>query len=412
MHQETIRREVEKLYRAHFGNLIASLLYSSSLIDPETAEDIVHDAFSSAIADWNKNGIPINTTGWLYKVCKHKALNKIRKDKVVIEHAKKTNPDSTEIKFSESVLEDQQLKLLFACAHPDLSPKVQVVITLKYVVNLRVEAIAGTLGMTIDSLDKLLVRARQKIRNEKILLEEPQPSALKPRLPIVHKIIYLIFNEGYKSSSGKEIIREELCEEALLLNKAILDAGLGNKVSEALYALMLFNSARFKSRFSAAGEILDLENQDRTLWNKELISLACEFLARARDEVISEYHLEAAIAYFHCMTPCFDLTDWTSIANLYAKLQRVKPNPFVELNYAIALYNSGDKESAFSKLHALERHPFFSQYYLLNCTLGKLYQQERDQSLSQRYYLRALQQTNFEKEKDFIRKKIDELNRS
>jgi RNA polymerase sigma-70 factor (ECF subfamily) len=407
--QNPVQREIDKLYKAHFGKLIASLLYSSSAIDPEAAEDIVHDAFSSAITDWTKNGIPLNATGWIYKVCKHKALNKIKKDKLAQDHAKNVSVQTAEIKFTESVLDDQQLKLLFVCAHPDLSPKVQIVITLKYVINLRVEAIAKTLGMTVDGVDKLLLRARLRIKDEAILLQEPRLSALKPRLSIVHKIIYLIFNEGYKSSWGKEILREELCEEALLLNKALLDSQLGNSETDALYALMLFNSARFKSRFAPSGEVLDLEMQDRSLWSKDLIMMGCHHLMRAKDQAISQYHLEASIAYFHCRAETFQATDWKSIANLYARLLNGNSNPFVELNYAIALYNAEEKSTAFALLHRLERHPFLSQYYLLNCTLGKLYQQERNSPVARQFYLKALQQTPFEKEKDFVKKRMSEL---
>lgn len=203
---DKVQQEVDRLYKEHFGKLVASLLYSSRDIDPETAEDMVQDSFSSALINWRQQGIPLNGTGWIYKVCKNKALNKIKRDKRVEGLSENTNLESVEIKFSESVLDDQQLKLLFACAHPDLSPKVQVVITLKYVVNLRVEAIAKILAMTIDGVDKLLLRARQKIKDEKILLEEPDPAAFQLRLPSVHKILYLIFNEGYKTSWGKEIL--------------------------------------------------------------------------------------------------------------------------------------------------------------------------------------------------------------
>jgi RNA polymerase sigma factor (sigma-70 family) len=186
---DAVQQAVDKLYKTHFGKMVASLLYSSRNIDPETAEDIVQDSFSAALSDWTHQGIPINATGWIYKVCKHKALNRIKKHKRTEALSENTNPGMVETRFSESVLDDHQLKLLFACAHPDLSPKVQVVITLKYVANLKVESIAKSLAMTIDGVDKLLLRARQKIMNEKILLEEPVPSAVKPWLPSVHKII-------------------------------------------------------------------------------------------------------------------------------------------------------------------------------------------------------------------------------
>ena len=407
---ENVQRAIDKLYREHFGKMVAILLCSFRDFDLETAEDIVQDSFTAALLNWSQQGIPINTKGWIYKVCRHKALNKIKRDERIEEFSEELNAATVETKFSESVLDDQQLKLLFACAHPDLSPKAQVVITLKYVVNLKAEAIAKVLAMSIDGVDKILIRSRQKIKDEKILLEEPVPSALKPRLTIVHKLIYLIFNEGYKSSSGKEILREELCEEALLLNKSLMDAGLADSETFALHALMLFNSARFKSRFGASGELLDLEQQDRSLWNKELISLGNYFHHQSQSETISTYHIEASIACLHCMAGNFVSTDWKTISGLYAHLLKFNSNPFVELNYAIALYYSGQKQTSFELLNQLQLHPFLSQYYLLNSALGKFYHLEADDVKAKQFLLKAYNQTNFEKEKDFIRKMISGLN--
>ncbi|HEX8059705.1 MAG TPA: sigma-70 family RNA polymerase sigma factor, partial [Cyclobacteriaceae bacterium] len=265
---DKVQNVVDQLYRNHFGKMVATLLYCSRDIDPDTAEDIVHDSFSEALVQWRLKGIPLNTNGWIYTVCRNKALNKIKKDKRLSFTESNQDLSGADIKFSDSLIEDHQLKLLFACANPALAPKTQVVITLKYVVNLKIEAIASVLGMTIDGVDKLLTRARQKIKDESILLEEPNVDAWKPRVPIVHKVIYLIFNEGYKSSSGKEIIRRELCEEALIINKALLDSEIGTKETAALHSLMLFNCSRFDSRFDSNGDMVELEKQDRSLWNK------------------------------------------------------------------------------------------------------------------------------------------------
>ncbi len=390
--------------------MVASLLYSSRDINLETAEDIVQDSFSAALKDWEKNGLPINATGWLYKVCKHKALNRIRKDKRTQGYTEDMDLQAVEIKFAETAFDDQQLKLLFACAHPDLTPKTQVVITLKYVANLKVEAIAKILAMSIDGIDKILLRARQKIKDEKILLEEPVSTALKPRLPIVHKILYLIFNEGYKSSWGKEILREELCEDALLMTKGLIDNGIANQDTAALYALMLFNSARFKSRFGASGEVLDLEQQNRSRWNTDLILLATDFLLQSRNEKLSTYHLEASIVFIHCTAKSFKATDWNTITQLYEQLLRGNPNPFVELNYAIALYYDGQKNRAFAILNQLHRHPFFNQYCLLNITLGKFHHLEGDDTKAKQFLTQAYGLTTFGLEKDFIQKMINDLN--
>ena len=389
--------------------MVSSLLYFSQNIDLESAEDLVQDAFASAITSWRENGIPNNPGGWIFKVCRNKALNKIKQGEKVRGFFENEDFDAIETKQSESPIDDQQLKLLFACAHPDFSPKVQVVITLKYVINLKVEAIAKILGMTIDGVDKLLLRARQKIRDEKILFTEPDLHFLKYRIPIVHKIIYLIFNEGYKSSWGKEIIREELCEDALLMNKALLESGVGNKETAALHAMMLFNAARFKARFGSDGELLDLEEQDRSLWNKEVILYASKFLSQSQGGEISSYHYEAAIAYLHCSAKNFKVTDWLSISKLYHQLLENNPNPFVEMNYAIALYYAGQKKKAFDILHQLQQKPFLNQYYLLNAALGKINLLEGNDTKAKSYFEKTLKQTDSPSEKEYIQKLIDKL---
>jgi RNA polymerase sigma-70 factor (ECF subfamily) len=412
---DTVQQEVNNLYKERFGQMVASVLFMSKDIDPETAEDIVQDSFTAALVSWRANGIPDNKSGWIYTVCRNKALNLFKKEKRIRPLTENIgtlteNLNTVEVEngFSESILDDHQLKLLFACAHPDLAPKTQVVITLKYVINLKVEAIAKSLGMSIDGVDKLLVRARQKIRDEKIILEEPAADELKSRLPSVHKVIYLIFNEGYKSSAGNELLREELCEEALLLNKSLLDSSLVNSDTKALQALMLFNSARFKSRFGSEGELVALEDQDRSLWNEELISLGNYFFNKSQSGPVSSYHLEASIAYLHCAAKNFQSTDWQTIAGLYKRLLYKYKNPFVELNHAIALYYAGQKQDSFNILHSLEAHPFLGRYFLLNAALGKFHQMEGRDDLARKYLQTALRQTAFEEEKTFIRKMINE----
>jgi RNA polymerase sigma-70 factor (ECF subfamily) len=404
------QQAADNLYKTHFGKLVASMLQFSRDINLETAEDIVQDSFLAALTGWGKTGVPDNPAGWIYNVCRNKALNKIKRDKKFKNPFEKNEAIAEETEYSESVFDDQQLKLLFSCANPRLSPKAQVVITLKYVVNLKVEAIAKVLGMTIDGVDKLLIRARQKIKMENIFLKEPLPSSLRSRLPVVHKILYLIFNEGYKSSWGKELLREELCEEALLMTRFLLETSLHNKDTKALYALMLFNAARFKSRFGASGELMDLEEQDRSLWNKDLIALANNFLKQSAGDTASSYHYEASIAYLHCKAKNFESIDWVTISNLYMQLLQSSLNPFVELNYAIALYFSGEKEKAFKILNSLQQKSLICQYYFLNAALGKLNFLEGDYSTAKEFYSKTLDQTNSRVEKDFILGMIRKIN--
>jgi RNA polymerase sigma factor (sigma-70 family) len=406
---DKVQQEVDRLYKSHFGKMVSSMLDFSRDIDLETAEDLVQDSFSAALVAWRKDDIPSNPAGWIFTVCRHKALNKIKEGKRFSNLFQEEVTPPGDAGNPRSVFDDYQLRLLFACAHPDLSPKVQVVITLKYVVNLKVEAIAKILGLTVDGVDKLLVRARQKIREEKNLLAEPDMNALQPRVPVVHKIIYLIFNEGYKSSWGKELIREELCEEALLLGRALQNSKVGNEETAVLYALMLFNAARFKARFGPSGELLDLGEQDRSLWNRDLIQLGCSYIQQTRKGPASSYHYEAAIAYLHCTAKDFSSTDWPAITRLYLQLLRLHPNPFVELNYAIALYYAGQKSQALDILNNLRQHPFLSQYYLLNAALGKIHFLEGDFPNAKKYWEKTLGQTNSQPEMEFIQKMINKI---
>jgi len=406
---DEVRLEADQLYKSHFGKMISSLLRFSNDIDLKTAEDLVQDSFSAALTSWEKDGLPVNPAAWLFRVCKNKALNKIKESKKFSELFVDEAVYPGDPVLAVFPLDDQQLILLFACAHPDLSPKVQVVITLKYVVNLKVEAIAKILGMTIDGIDKLLVRVRQKIKDEKIFFFEPVAEELESRIHIVHKILYLIFNEGYKSSWGKELIREELCEEGLLMTRALLKSTIGNKETSALYALMLFNASRFKGRFGTHGELLDLEEQDRASWNRDLIGLAFYHLELSRGELISAYHYEASIAGIHCSAESFAATDWKAITILYTCLLKINPNPFVELNYAIALYYSGQKNEALAILHKLETEPFFSQYYLLHASLGKIYFAEGNHILAKKYFTDTLTLTSSPAEKGFIQRLLEKV---
>jgi RNA polymerase sigma factor (sigma-70 family) len=406
---DIVQIEVDKLYKSQFGKMLSSLLRFSNDIDLESAEEIVQDTFSAALVSWKKDRLPVNPEAWLFKVSRNRALNKIKETKRFSKKMTEVSVGPEDVVVHDTPLDDQQLILLFACAHPDLAPKVQVVITLKYVVNLKVEAIARILGLTIDGIDKMLLRARQKIRDERILFHEPSAAALKSRIGSVHKILYLIFNEGYKSSWGKELIREELCEEALIMTRALCKSVIGTHESKALYALMLFNAARLKARFGRDGELLDLEEQDRTLWDRDLIHLAMANLTAARSSAISSYYCEAAIAGLHCAAESFMATDWNTITQIYKQLLGIQTNPFVELNYAIALYYGGYKVQALGILHDLEKQAFLGQYYLLHASLGRIYAAEGNKDLARSYFRNTLDLTNAPDEIAFVQRLINKM---
>lgn len=413
---DIVREVVDGLYKSHYGKLVATLISRYQGIPLETVEDIVQDSFAAALAAWTADSLPANPAGWVFTVCRNKAINRIKEEKNRwLRLDEQSGPDD-EVAAGDRAgwdgdggAADLPVKLLFACAHPDLSPKIQVVITLKYVANLKVDAIAGALGMTADAVEKMLFRARRKIREEGILLTGPAPGPSASRLPTVHKIIYLIFNEGYNPSSGEEAVNEDLCEEALLLAKELMDHRLGDTDTAALYALMLFNAARFRSRTGASGELLDLDQQDRSLWNRPMIALACDFFRDSREGAMSPYHYEAAIAWLHCSAPGFAATDWGTISGLYLQLLRMNPNPFVELNYAIALYFAGKKAEAFELMNGLLRQTFLNRYFLLNAALGKCYLLDSDYGRAKIFLARALEQTAKPREIAFIRGLMEKI---
>ncbi len=418
------RKAINELYKTHFGKMVTAMLQFSRDIDLEMAEDLVQDTFYAALSTWKLNGIPQNPAGWAYSVCRNNAINALKKKKTY------SNPFEEEMAISKALeqisgaleeipgafdkihglldqddpfFDDQKMRLLFACAHPHLTSKMQVVITLKYVANLRAESIARALGMTVDGIDKVLSRAKQRIKMENVFLSPPSPQQLKTRLPVVHKIIYLIFNEGYRAGSGKDLTREDLCEESLIMTKCLLDNHISNEDTVALYALLLFNAARMEARVTEAGELSDLEEQDRNTWNKDLIALGNYYLHQSQTDQVSNYHYEAAIAYLHCIAGSFAQTDWHTITQIYVQLLQNNPNPFVELNYAIALYYDKQTAQAFEVLHNLQG-TFLEQYYLLHATLGKLYLLQGDNLKGEQHLTRAVTLTHFQAEKDFVNK--------
>jgi RNA polymerase sigma factor (sigma-70 family) len=426
---DKVKEEVERLYRSQFGRLVGSMLSKYRDLLLETVEDIVQDSFAVALETWSRDGMPDRPAAWIYVVVRNRVINQLRAEKKMwVADVRDQGIEEWDAGIGEwdegeaNIVNDDQLRLLFACAHPELSPKVQVVITLKYVMNLKVSAIAAALGANEESIEKLLFRARSKLREKNVFLGEPGFSELALRLPVVHKIIYLIFNEGYKPAAGDALLKEELCGEAMILAKALVENRLGNKATEALYALMLFNAARFKARFGMDGALLDLEEQDRSLWSKPLIAMGCDWLAKSRGEGVSvpsggevgvsglsSYHFEATIAWLHCSAKDFASTNWQLVSRLYERLMEWGANPWVELSYAIALYYAGEKARAFGILERLLQMPIMHQYYLLNVTMGKLYGLEGDRYRSEVFYRRALELTALPGEIDFIRRQLGRM---
>jgi len=365
---------IEVIYKDRFGQLISLILQRFRGLSIESAEDIVQEAFAAAAQLWPKQGLPENPMGWLYQVCKNKAINLLKKKSSTedLSLAKTVSVASEEI--SEHAFKDAQLLMLMACCHPDITPKAQVVLALKYVANLKVENIALQFGVELDAIEKMLYRARQKIKSESLSLSANQYGYSKERLSIMHKVIYLIFNEGYKQPGEKIGLGKMMCEDALTLNKYLFDSPLCNSETKALQALLLFNIARFDARFDANGNAVELEYQNRNHWNSSLIQLAHQLLIESEDSSFSPYHLEAAIAWVHCAAQKFEDTDWAAICKYYEVLLKIYPSPFAEINYAVALQYNHQNEKALHILVELRRNPYFNKLPMLAISIQKYFE--------------------------------------
>jgi RNA polymerase sigma-70 factor (ECF subfamily) len=367
-------KRIEVLYKERFGQLISLILQRFRNLPIDWAEDIVQEAFTEAASRWPKAGMPENPSGWLYQTCKNKSINLLKKIAKTTDLSLADTASVTPDEISEDGFKDAQLRMLMACCHPHLTPKTQIVLALKYVANLKVENIAQQFGAEPDAIEKMLYRARQKIKNESLILSTGVYGYSMERLSVMHKVIYLIFSEGYKQLGEKISQGKMMCEDALMLNKFLYDSPLCNPETKALQALMLFNAARFDTRFDAQGNAIELEYQDRTLWDQSLIELAGFLLAESEDAVFSPYHLEAAIACVHCAARRFEDTDWEAICKYYDMLLKVYPSPFAEINYAVALQYNHQNEKAYRILMDLHRNPYFNKLPILELSIRKYFE--------------------------------------
>jgi RNA polymerase sigma factor (sigma-70 family) len=366
-------KRIEILYKERFGQLISLILQRFRPLSIDWAEDIVQETFAAAAWHWPKTGMPENPSGWLYQTCKNKSINLLKKNAKTADLSLAKTVSVAADEISEDGFKDAQLRMLMACCHPHLTPKTQIVLALRYVANLKVENIALQFGAEADAIEKMLYRARQKIKSGSLISSDRPYGYSVERLPVMHKVIYLIFNEGYKQSGDKISRGKTLCEDALMLNKFLFDSPLCNPETKALQALMLFNVARFNARFNAQGNAVELEYQDRALWDQSLIQLACLLLTESEDAVFSPYHLEAAIACVHCAARKFEDTDWEAICKYYDVLLSLYPSPFAEINYAVALQYNHQNDKACRILMDLHQNPYFNKLPILDMTIRKYF---------------------------------------
>ena len=381
----------------------------------ELAEDIVQETLLQAMSTWKFKGVPENPSAWLYTVAKRKAIDTIRQQKIheqlhseislLLKSEWTLSPTVNQL-FLDNEIEDSQLRMIFACCHPSIPYESQIALTLKTLCGLSISEIAHSFLTNNETITKRLYRAREQIREENISLEVPVPASLPGRLDAVMHSLYLLFNEGYNSSHPDQLIRHDLCGEAMRLCLLLVNNPVTHipKV-DALLALMCFQASRSEARTYNDGAIVLLKDQDRSRWSQPLIEKGKYYLEQAAEgDDFSEYHIEAAIAGCHAHARSFKATDWKQILQLYAILSEVKPGPIIELNMAIA---TGYASSPADGLKALQNIQGLEHHYLYHASLGDFYLELRNTKEARKCYEKALMLTPSNAEKKLLLTKME-----
>ena len=416
MNQPTndITQLVDHLFRHESGKMIAVLSRLLGLQNLETAQDIVQDTLLQAMNTWRFKTIPDNPSAWLYRVAKNKAIDFLRREKQFknispqysyLLESEYTLSSTVNNLFLENEIQDSQLRMMFACCHPVITAESQISLTLKTLCGLSVNEIAKAFLTTDDTIAKRIYRAKEKIKTEKIELDVPQSNELSLRIDTVLKSLYLLFNEGYKSSNPDKLIREDLCEEAMRLCFLLTQHSLtALPRTKALLALMCFQVSRLDARLDDKNNIILLKHQDRSKWNRSLISKGFELMEESTEPFeVSAYHLEAAIASQHATARSFEQTDWKTIYHLYEMLYQLQPNPVVAMNKAIASSYAISKQNALQELQQIKGLENHHVYY---ASIAEVYFDLDNKEEAKKFFKKALELTSSSFDQQLLMNKI------
>ncbi len=415
---EQIPEFLDSLYRVDSGRILATLV--RLLGDIDLAEDAMHEAFATALSLWPQSGVPDNPRPWLISTARFKAIDTLRRrarfDASQDELARylEAQWSSAERSNEEDSVEDDRLRLIFTCCHPSLAPEARVALTLREICGLTTEEIAKAFLTTPRTLAQRIVRAKAKIRETRIPYEVPTPQELPERLGAVLQVIYLVFNEGYSAAAGAEVTRAELTGEAIRLGRLLTALRpepevMGPEVM-GLLSLMLLQESRRAARTSPTGELILLEKQDRSLWNREQIAEGVALVERAlNSRRFGSYTLQAAIAAVHAEAESFAATDWRQIVALYNQLARIQPSPVVELNRAVAIAMCDGPEAGLTHIDAALEHSELANYYLAHSARADMYRRLGRTREARSAYEKALALTQQEPERQFLQERIRQL---
>ena len=400
------------MYLAESRRVLATLI--RLLGDFDVAEEAMHDAFKAALEQWPRDGVPANPRAWLVSAGRFKAIDGMRRRKRFdaldeqTDEAKLGIEDPAAWADPESV-EDDRLRLVFTCCHPALSPDAQVALTLREVCGLTTEEIAQAFLTPAPTLAQRIVRAKSKIRDARIPYQVPLPSELPERLDAVLRVIYLVFNEGYVATTGAALTRGDLSSEAIRLGRLVVEL-LPEPEAMGLLALMLLHESRRDARTSPDGELILLDEQDRSLWKRELITEGAQLVERALStRRFGKYAIQAAIAALHAESPGVDATDWAEITGLYDVLLQMEPSPVVEPNRAVAVAMRDGPEAGLVLVDGILKRGELADYRLTHAARADFLRRLGRKSEARQAYEQALKLTKQEPERRFIERRLADL---